>query len=826
LMACDHDDADEMPDIAADACFRLFERAQADLSSRQLDVLSALELTPGLKTVVAGAGAGKTRTLSFIVQKALMQASVPGVSLLASTKTAKCEAFDRASKLYNEVGFTPDVVPSLSMRRVKTIHSVALAHAKERDVENGGAGVSVVGKAIVTDLIKYFLEEELDPSPKRHGSDDALEPSDADGAPTASEVGLKDVAANMSSDDAASLLYNVRSERLKNCLPVVDDSLGTTAYKVLKRLDAEMRCDSNSGQKLCDFDLLMYELSESGVPLVSKGEVLIIDEAQDLSFCQVNVVLNTLLADACVVVLGDDSQGIFQFSGALSNTIHELKRMSQLHGIDTTQFRLMQNHRSNDAVVLASEAFLPANDTALRKDIRGNETTNHPVEAARCHTPKVITTKLLELVQSKTCEPGDIVVLRHKSFGWGDELVKDLVSEAGKRGITLPISIPGQDVASTIEMKAVCILQMAIGLEHFVDSPDDGIHAVRVFMRGLRGSRGAPPNAIKAVSAVWERLRCDPSRLFSHHAEALLAEFKLIEQADDEHPKKRDVAALSKRQKTAVPGVSGESQKWFNFKETIRVAAASIKQVRERICNIKNNQLPLRPMVTSAGGQQLLSYANTGFNVSKDCLPSVQHPLGALAFIVVRDLVDHKFSDSDAHSLQRLVDSYDVLVPHVDVDFSIDDQIVAQTSRLVAELTDTETKGKLVFSTIHRFKGRERLCAFVVDIKKPFSNPNASKKAALAHTHDEGCNNRDGGGRCDCDGYRVGIERMKAAEISEKLRLYYVAASRAKERLFLAFSEDFDKLNAICPKCKLTAGQWAPCKTNPTGINSDAQNTM
>ena len=193
----------------------------------------------------------------------------------------------------------------------------------------------------------------------------------------------------------------------------------------------------------------------------------------------------------------------------------------------------------------------------------------------------------------------------------------------------------------------------------------------------------------------------------------------------------------------------------------------------------------------------------------------MKYPLRALAFIFVRELVDHKFSNSDAYSLPRLVDAYDVPLT-VELEFhTVEDQIIAQTSSLSAELTDTETNGKLVFSTIHRFKGRERPCAFLVDIKKPFSNPTPAKKASLSHTHDDGCNNRDGGGICECGGYRFGLERMQIAEKSEKFRLYYVAASRAQERLFLAFSEDFEKVDAICPRCKTTAGQWVACKTNP-----------
>ena len=151
-----------------------------------------------------------------------------------------------------------------------------------------------------------------------------------------------------------------------------------------------------------------------------------VDEAQDLSFCQVKVVLNTLTAGASVVVLGDDSQGIFQFSGALSNTIHELSDMARRNGVAVTEHRLMQNHRSTDAIVSASEAFLPDVDRAMRTDICGNGKPSVPVEGVYCQTARPAATRILDLVEKKDCTPGEIVVLRHKSFTYADELVKFL----------------------------------------------------------------------------------------------------------------------------------------------------------------------------------------------------------------------------------------------------------------------------------------------------------------------------------------------------------------------------------------------------------------
>lgn len=805
-------DADDALDVATDACVRLLDDASQHLSERQLRVLSTIDFSPGLKTVVAGAGAGKTRTLSYIAISALMNGAVADVSLLASTKVAKAEALDRTAALYAKLGFSADVVPPLSARRVRTIHSVALRHARETADARGVAGAAVVGKAVVVELLRELLASALEGDDDGDGDGD--DDGDAPPAPALSAVqqGTKDIVANMPPDDAVALLYNVRAERLKNCTPVVDRALGPTAHTVLRNLEVRMQEDRETGQAALDFDLMISDLAESGASLVGKDEVLIVDEAQDLSFCQVKIVLNTLRAGACVVVLGDDSQGIFQFSGALSNTIHELEAMARRHGISVSQHRLMKNHRSTDAVVMASEALLPDADREMRVDISGNGNPNVPVEAVLAYTAMPIATRIVDLVQSRALAPGEIVVMRHRNFAWTDELVKCVAAEAARHGVHLPVAILGQDAGQTFQMKTAAILQLALGLEHFVDSPDDGMQTVRIFLRGLRGTRGAPPAATKAVDAVWRRVRCDPAALFLNHADELVSEFKLVEAAVETsgaaaHPQ------AAKRPRTAA---SGESQKLKNFCETIRVAAASIRGVRERIRDLKTGNLPMRPIATTVGGQQTLGGAPKKFGVSRECMPTIRHGLGALAFVVARDLVDHKFCDDDAHALQLFVDAYDCEVDASDAQGEpFEEQLIVSTTRLVAELLDQDTKNKLVFSTIHKFKGRQRRCAILVDIKQPFCNLDLAKKASLSHAHDLGCTNLDGGGKCACDGFRIGMARMTTAAVAEKQRLYYVAASRAEERLFLAFAEDYDQIDALCPRVRTTAGQWAPVETGP-----------
>ena len=237
----------------------------------------------------------------------------------------------------------------------------------------------------------------------------------------------------------------------------------------------------------------------------------------------------------------------------------------------------------------------------------------------------------------------------------------------------------------------------------------------------------------------------------------------------------------------------------------MRVASAAIKQVKERLRQAAAANLPLRPIVVSSDKQSKLS--GPDFGISKERRPVFEHPGGALVFIIMRDLVDHTFTDGDAIDVEEVVRAFDV--PATD-DESLEDVMVRQVTKLSSKMLDKETNGKLIFSTIHSYKGREREAAFVIDIKKPFCNPGAAKKASLSAKHDGGCTNLAGSQMCSCHGFVHGLNRMREAGMNEKLRLYYVAASRAKRRLFLQFAEVFDKLDLVCPKAGRNEGSWTP----------------
>ena len=87
----------------------------------------------------------------------------------------------------------------------------------------------------------------------------------------------------------------------------------------------------------------------------------------DLTQAQVKIVMTCLNAGACVVLVGDTSQGINVFAGASENPIEQLVQWANLEDdLTVVHKRLNINFRSTEQIVRASEAVLPDADRARR----------------------------------------------------------------------------------------------------------------------------------------------------------------------------------------------------------------------------------------------------------------------------------------------------------------------------------------------------------------------------------------------------------------------------------------------------------------------------
>ena len=746
----------------------LRQHALKHLSKAQLAIFDNVDAKPGLQMVEAAAGSGKTRTLSYLILKMLLNEQISNVMVLTSTKTAKFEAFARTQKLFTDVGFDRNgQCRPLYPKFVRTIHALTYGAAKEQAEEEGVDGFELISPQGVKDMLEEILTEV------EHGKNGKT--SDT----MRTEISIDE----MTTEDAASLLRDVRTERLHGVLDVIDDSFGPSSQRALQTLQERMN-KNTSGVRVMDFDLLLEAYRKSGNTICTTDDVLFVDEGQDLSLCQVRIVLNLLKAGGTVIMLGDDSQGIFQFSGACAKTLSTLKSEAQGFGIPVKRFGLFQNHRSTNRIVRASETLLPFSDRSTRVGVRGNGVEGEPVEV-RVHKSEAdeareVAKRIVELMQEQSYTPEDVVVLRHRNWQWRDPLVMELQTQAAKHGIDIPITIVGQDATNSLSGRFLAVLQATLAMETF-STVQEYFEVMKAFLKSIKGGKGWNQKlGIQALQNVLEKnLTQDASTLFGKYRECVLAEFRLLEAQDDAElaAKNARMGRAAKKRPLANTGLA--SQKERNFERVLKLAAQVVREVRERARRLALGHTRFEPIVV---GADLLHEAAA--RQRPQTTPTLEHPLGGLAWLLLRDVVAYEYTVHDAHEIQKIVSLFDR--PFDKNEGDAVDQMGEGIAHLSNVVHDKATAGKLKFSTIHKYKGLEEKVAIVVSLTQPISAPSWPKRATLAFEHTPGCANRSGQKTQCCTPFQQGLERLKDAEVAEKLRLFYVAASRAKERLFLS----------------------------------------
>ena len=846
-----------------------------ELSNEQKNVVENIKFNECVYVVTACAGAGKTRTLSHIVVKALIhlkhvfdQRSTTRhgkLCLLTATRASKEEAMARVVAL-QEVLHKNKMDPGGRLRpeNVRTIHSLALSILKDsvlRDSPN--AVVQIVSQ---TDIRGMLLDLLAGVSLGRCSSHAA-----------------KDLFREIDVDEQANILSEIRTERLKQFVAVVqeeNESLGPYAAFVLKQLELmlegghavggaksdgeEEKEDGGEGAGGADhhssssppttptaptapaapaaptavvrgdFNSLIYGLASSKYPICGKGDILVVDEAQDLSLSQMEIVLTAAEHGASVVVLGDDSQGIMVFSGAVSRTLHALKREAEKRAIDVRSFKLLTNFRSTNQIVHVSEALLPFEDRRLRQGTRSNrdgKAVNISAWKNERAEAEAVAKKVLALIKEGEC-PGNIVVQRHSNFRYDDPVITFFDRFARDANLTAPKLILGSAATSaSLTSKVLCALQILCGVDRFgytLDDDDDGDGAfdtLQVFLRSIKGSQGCTTLAKKALVSIFRKHKMqtlfdlitfvdeDDGKALLEAELAVLLKAEAAEAALAET--KVAAKSSSKRKRSAATGTAATEQalqksitlKTSKFIKMLQNASFFTKEIASRFVDIACGETRISPIMSefrAASRKQRVDAVGEWTAVPKNMS-------GLLVWMITRDVLDVKWSVDLASEFDVLMASLDVSMEGFGHDVA--GALVTPISKVLGELNDKNMTGKVVFTTIHKFKGRERDVAFVMNLQEPFAKVKQSKASALFNFHDKECTNRHGRLRgCSCNEFLKRVAAMSAAEKDEKRRLHYVGASRARERLFLSTNIGKEVLNELASlRCEFAMdGRWAP----------------
>lgn len=318
----------------------------------------AVVSTEGPSLVIAGAGSGKTRVLTYKIAY-LLHIGVKPWNILALTFTNKAarEMKDRIGSLVGS-----DVAARLVMG---TFHSVFSRILRvEADRLGYTPNFTIYDEADSRSLLKNIIKEM--------GLDDKIyKPASVHGRISMAKnrlITAEDYAGNR------SIIENDSRQRVPN------------TYKVYKAYAA--RCRQANAMDFDDLLLLTHNLFRDNDDIRRKyaGRFMyvLVDEYQDTNTVQQKIVFQLTCERKNVCVVGDDAQSIYSFRGANIDNILDFREM---YG-GAKLFKLERNYRSTQHIVEAANSLIRHNERQIPKKVYskngdGNKLTLKPTYSDR-----------------------------------------------------------------------------------------------------------------------------------------------------------------------------------------------------------------------------------------------------------------------------------------------------------------------------------------------------------------------------------------------------------------------------------------------------------
>ena len=300
---------------------------------------AAVEYIDGPSLVIAGAGSGKTRVLTYKIAYLLSQGMKPwSIMALTFTNKAAREMKERIGKLVGD-----DLAQHLYMGTFHSIFSRILRAEAEHIGFNNN--FTIYDESDSRSLLKAIIKEM--------GLDDkTYKPAAVHARISMAKNNL--VTAEAYDSDPAILEQNKRAK-----MPAIGKIY--VAYV--------QRCRQANAMDFDDLLMLTFRLfrdhEEIRQKYAGRFDYILVDEYQDTNHVQMSIVMQLCKEKLRVCAVGDDSQSIYSFRGANIDNI--LNYQKQLPG--TQLFKLEQNYRSTQTIVEAANSLIHHNRNQIQKEV-------------------------------------------------------------------------------------------------------------------------------------------------------------------------------------------------------------------------------------------------------------------------------------------------------------------------------------------------------------------------------------------------------------------------------------------------------------------------
>lgn len=338
----------------------------------------------GPSLVIAGAGSGKTRVLTYKIAYLMDQGYKPW-SILALTFTNKA-AREMKERIARQVG---DDAKYLWMGTFHSIFSRILR--AESSALGFSSNFTIYDAADSKSMIKTILKDmKLDDKVYKPGT-------------IQSRISLAKNFLIMPND------YDADLEMLKD-----DQDSNIPLLHLIYR----MYCDRCKQSNAMDFDDLLvytYQLFKNFPEIrqryADRFEYVLVDEYQDTNYAQHCIVKQLTEERQRVCVVGDDAQSIYSFRGANIDNILKFTKMYP----NTKLFKLEQNYRSTQTIVGAANSLIAKNARQIHKDVYSKKEKGEALQVFSAYSDteesSIVVNQIKHLHLRENCSYADIAVL-------------------------------------------------------------------------------------------------------------------------------------------------------------------------------------------------------------------------------------------------------------------------------------------------------------------------------------------------------------------------------------------------------------------------------
>lgn len=314
----------------------------------------AVTHTEGPVMVLAGAGSGKTRVLTYRIAY-LLESGVDPFNILSLTFTNKAarEMKARISKIAGE-----GMAKSLWMGTFHSVFAKILRY--EADKLGYPSNFTIYDSDDSKSLIRTIIKElNLD--------DKVYKQNQVQNRISSAKNSL--ISADQYQND--TIIYN---EDLQAKKPLLGKIYGMYSKRCFR-----------SGAM--DFDDLLYMTNillrnhaDVLLKYQDKFKYIMVDEFQDTNFAQSNILKMLAARHENICVVGDDAQSIYAFRGANIQNILNFKNQYP----DVAIYKLEQNYRSSDNIVQAANQVISKNREQLQKNVWTSNEQGEQIKLVKC----------------------------------------------------------------------------------------------------------------------------------------------------------------------------------------------------------------------------------------------------------------------------------------------------------------------------------------------------------------------------------------------------------------------------------------------------------